>query len=164
MDAVADAALGLAGVGDLFVHDPVWSPRGSLSPPSPGDPSLGDNGRGEYVTVFVDYSYRPDLQRPPGQILPAHPHDQRGVDPCHQQLTRARGQALAVFALSLTALMLAAALAYDVGAMLLERRDQQNAADAAALAGVRYVLENETKARAAAIDVATANGFTDVSR
>jgi hypothetical protein len=59
MDAVAKAALGLAGVGDLLVHDPVWSPRGSLSPPSPGSPSLGDNGRGEYVTVFVDYSYQP---------------------------------------------------------------------------------------------------------
>jgi hypothetical protein len=63
----------------------------------------------------------------------------------------------------MTALMLAAAVAYDVGAMLLEKRDQQNAADAAALAGVRYVLDNETKARAAAFDVATANGFTDVA-
>ena len=47
--------------------------------------------------------------------------------------------------------------------MLLEKRDQQNAADAAALAGVRYVLDNEAKARAAAIDVAAANGFTDVA-
>jgi hypothetical protein len=59
MDAVADAALGIAGAGDLFVYDPVWSPRGSLSPPSPGATSLGHNGRGEYVTVFVDYSYEP---------------------------------------------------------------------------------------------------------
>jgi len=71
-----------------------------------------------------------------------------------------RGQALALFALSLSALLLAAALAFDVGAMLLEKRDQQNAADAAALAGVRYVLDDGTQARNAALDVATANGFT----
>jgi hypothetical protein len=36
--------------------------------------------------------------------------------------------------------MLIAALAFDVGMVLLERRDQQNAADAGALAGARYVL------------------------
>ena len=35
-----------------------------------------------------------------------------------------------------------AALAFDVGLMVLERRDQQNAADAAALAGARYVLNS----------------------
>jgi hypothetical protein len=37
-------------------------------------------------------------------------------------------------------MFLIAALAFDVGMVLLERRDQQNAADAAALAGARYVL------------------------
>jgi hypothetical protein len=57
--AVAAASMGIAGVGVLFVHEPVWSPRGSLSPPTPGAASTGDNGRGEYITVFVDYSYDP---------------------------------------------------------------------------------------------------------
>ena len=37
-------------------------------------------------------------------------------------------------------LFVVAALAFDVGMTLLERRDQQDAADAAALAGARYVL------------------------
>lgn len=58
--------------------------------------------------------------------------------------------------------------------MLLERRDEQNAADAAALAGARYIFEPDcvetpdpatswkcTKARAAAIQVALLNGYDD---
>jgi hypothetical protein len=49
-----------------------------------------------------------------------------------------RGQVLVLFAGSLLVLFAIAALAFDVGMTLLERRDQQNAADAAALAGARY--------------------------
>jgi Flp pilus assembly protein TadG len=49
---------------------------------------------------------------------------------------RERGQVLVLFAGGLVALLIVAALAFDVGMMLVERRDQQNAADAAALAGV----------------------------
>lgn len=56
-------------------------------------------------------------------------------------------------------LLLAAALAFDVGMVLLERRDEQNAADAAALAGARFVLTDEARARTAAELVAAANGF-----
>jgi hypothetical protein len=50
-----------------------------------------------------------------------------------------QGQILVLFAGAAVALMIVAALAFDVGSMYLERRDQQNAADAAALAGARYV-------------------------
>ena len=46
---------------------------------------------------------------------------------------------LVLFAGALVTLLIVAALAFDVGVMVLERRDQQNAADAAALAGARYV-------------------------
>jgi hypothetical protein len=67
---------------------------------------------------------------------------------------------LAIFALSLTAVLMAAALAFDVGDVLLERRDEQNAADAAAMAGARYVIDNEPTALVAARDIATKNGFT----
>jgi hypothetical protein len=74
--------------------------------------------------------------------------------------TDQRGQALAIFALSLTTLLIVAALAFDGGAMMLERRDQQGAADAAAIAGARYVLDSPSQAIAAAQNVATANGFT----
>jgi hypothetical protein len=47
---------------------------------------------------------------------------------------------LVLFAGALVVLFLIAALAFDLGMTFLERRDQQNAADAAALAGARYVL------------------------
>ena len=72
-----------------------------------------------------------------------------------------RGQVLVLFAGGLLALLIVAALAFDVGMMLVERRDQQNAADAAALAGARYVLDSATDARTAARQIALANGFDD---
>jgi hypothetical protein len=72
-----------------------------------------------------------------------------------------RGQALAIFSISLSAVMMMAALAFDGGAMMLERRDQQNAADAAAIAAARYIKTDTVKAKVAALSVATANGFTD---
>jgi hypothetical protein len=50
-----------------------------------------------------------------------------------------RGQILVLFAGGLVALFLVAALAFDVGSMYLERRTEQNVADAASLAGARYV-------------------------
>lgn len=60
--ATSNAALGLVSSGELFVADPVWTSKGNLSNPQPGDPSTGNNGRGEYVTVFVDYSYDPLIE------------------------------------------------------------------------------------------------------
>ena len=74
---------------------------------------------------------------------------------------RERGQVLVLFAGGLVALLLIAALAFDVGMMLVERRDQQNAADAAALAGARYVLVDEGDAEDAARRLARDNGFDD---
>lgn len=76
---------------------------------------------------------------------------------------RQRGQVLAIFAISLVALLGAGALAFDGGMMILERRDQQNAADAAAMAGARYVTTDHTKARTVASSVASDNGFTNGS-
>jgi hypothetical protein len=83
-----------------------------------------------------------------------------------------RGQILVLFAAALTVLFLVAALAFDAGMLFLERRDQQNAADAAALGGARYVLGatpyNGTCAGAAghaaataACEVALENDFDD---
>jgi hypothetical protein len=57
--AMAEAALDLAGVGDLIVHEPVWTSRSTPANPSPGDASTGSNARGEYVTVFLDFTYQP---------------------------------------------------------------------------------------------------------
>lgn len=68
-----------------------------------------------------------------------------------------------LFAGGLTALLLIAALAFDVGMMLVERRDQQNAADAAALAGARFVLTSPTNAETAARQLARDNGFDDAA-
>jgi hypothetical protein len=74
---------------------------------------------------------------------------------------RERGQVLVIFALILVTLMIFAALAFDTGMMLVERRDQQDAADAAALAGARYLPGDPDTAEAAAISIAKANGFED---
>jgi len=72
-----------------------------------------------------------------------------------------RGQVLVLFAGGLVALLLIAALAFDVGSMLVQRRDEQNAADAAALAGARYVLTDPVAAETAAREVARLNGYED---
>jgi hypothetical protein len=79
---------------------------------------------------------------------------------------RERGQVLVLFAGGLIALLVIAALAFDVGMVFAERRDEQNAADAAALAGARYLnqdsaISDPVKAEAAARAVATTNGFTN---
>ena len=53
---------------------------------------------------------------------------------------RQEGQILVLFAGGLVTLCLIAALVFDVGQNLLDRRAEQNAADAASLAGARYVV------------------------
>jgi hypothetical protein len=77
---------------------------------------------------------------------------------------------LVLFAGGLVVLFIILALAFDVGMTLLERRTQQNAADAAALAGARYVGSSVTfhgscagatgnDAATAACNVALANNY-----
>jgi hypothetical protein len=72
-----------------------------------------------------------------------------------------RGQVLAIFAGAASVIMLIAALAFDTGTVLVEKRDQQNAADAAALAGARFLPGNTTSAVARAAEIADLNGFVD---
>jgi hypothetical protein len=54
---------------------------------------------------------------------------------------RARGQSLALFAISLTVMILGVGLVIDGGNALAERRASQNASDMAAIAGARIVAE-----------------------
>jgi Flp pilus assembly protein TadG len=69
--AVVDAAVGLAASGELFVADPIWTSHGDFSPPVRTDTSSGYNTRGDYVTVFTDYTYNPVIRDILGwQILP----------------------------------------------------------------------------------------------
>ncbi len=87
--------------------------------------------------------------------------------------TRERGQTLVLFALSITVLLGIAALAFDVGQTMLDKRAQQNAADAAALAGARYIAGSGCESNpslantacdpavAAALEVARLNGYGD---
>jgi hypothetical protein len=77
------------------------------------------------------------------------------------EATADRGQVLVIFALTLTVLILFAALAFDTGMMLVQRRDQQNAADAAAIAGAYFLPGNTADARSAAEGIADANDFVD---
>jgi hypothetical protein len=55
--AVSNGTIGLASSGSVAVSPPVW--RSTADQPNPGDPNTGDNRRGNYVTVFVDYTYSP---------------------------------------------------------------------------------------------------------
>jgi uncharacterized membrane protein len=75
---------------------------------------------------------------------------------------RERGQILVVFTLALIALLGFAGLAIDGGSAFAQRRDQQTAADLAALAAANDYLLNANAATAVdrARTVAAANGFT----
>jgi hypothetical protein len=74
-----------------------------------------------------------------------------------------RGQALALFVFALTMILGFAALTIDVGLAYVARREMQNAADAAALAGADVLLEgfDSTVAAAAARDMARQNGYDE---
>ncbi len=82
---------------------------------------------------------------------------------------RTRGQVLAIFAFGLIGIIAVAALVFDVGQNLFERRMQQDASDAAALAGARYLVEPACKAapslascpqaEAAAREITTLHGY-----
>jgi len=71
-----------------------------------------------------------------------------------------RGQLLALFAICLVAVVGMVGLILDGGGTFVQRRDQQNVADAAAMAA-GYAVVNGTDASDAARAVAAANGYTD---
>lgn len=70
------------------------------------------------------------------------------------------GQSLIFFALALVVLMGFAAISFDVGRLYIARFHAQNAADAAALAGVQYLPSHPTTAINTAVAYAAKNGFT----
>ncbi len=84
-----------------------------------------------------------------------------------------RGQILVIFAGGLVLILLIAALVFDVGQNLLDRRTEQNTADAAALAGARHLpaayvfhggcstAPGSMPAVVTACAVAAANGYVD---
>jgi hypothetical protein len=73
--------------------------------------------------------------------------------------TGERGQLLVVFALTLVALIGGVGLVIDGGGTFVQKRDQQNVADAAAMAaGYAYLMGSDATTRARV--VATANGYT----
>lgn len=85
-----------------------------------------------------------------------------------------RGQVIVIFAGALVFILAVAALVFDVGQNLLDRRTQQNVSDAAALAGAKYIQSagndyhgfcsgvSATKpAATAACDLAAESGFVD---
>ena len=73
-----------------------------------------------------------------------------------------RGQVLAVFALSLLVMVSIAGLSVDAGGAFVQRRDEQSAADLAALAAANdYLINGDvTMAEARARSVTAGNGFT----
>jgi Flp pilus assembly protein TadG len=73
---------------------------------------------------------------------------------------RESGQTLVLFVIMLGVLMGFVAMSIDVGMVLHERRSLQNAADAAALAGVSELPESPSAAEARALEWAEDNGYT----
>ncbi|MBA2720883.1 MAG: hypothetical protein H0U52_16825 [Chloroflexi bacterium] len=81
----------------------------------------------------------------------------------------ARGQVLVIFAFGSIGILAVAALVFDVGQNLFERRKQQDAADASALAGARWLttapcktrsnMTNCTEAASAAMALANTHGY-----
>jgi hypothetical protein len=69
-----------------------------------------------------------------------------------------------MFAGALVVMFVIAALAFDVGMTLLERRDQQNGADAASLAGARYVLTSSNFSGACPAGASTNRAVTEACR
>jgi hypothetical protein len=59
MQVVQDSAMSLVDLGDLTVHPPIWTDRADLVNPVPTGPNTGSNERGNYVSVFLDMSYKP---------------------------------------------------------------------------------------------------------
>lgn len=80
-----------------------------------------------------------------------------------------RGQVLVIFAFGIVGILAVAALVFDVGQNLFERRKQQDAADASALAGARWLTTATCKVRpstttcpeavSAAMALATTHGY-----
>jgi Flp pilus assembly protein TadG len=83
------------------------------------------------------------------------------TDPRPPTSREQNGAILVLFALLLTALMVMAAFAVDVGSFYARAQQIQRAADASALAGTIWMPGNFAKASAVAIATADANGFTN---
>ncbi len=82
------------------------------------------------------------------------------MEPQNARGRREGGQMLILFVLALGVLMGFMAMSIDVGMILHERRSVQNAADAAALAGVAELPESPSAAEANALEWAENNGYT----
>ena len=74
---------------------------------------------------------------------------------------RERGQIIVLFAISIAVVIAMVGLVIDGGAVYAQRRDQQSAADLAALAGADALLNGKTQAEATTVarGVAQSNGF-----
>jgi hypothetical protein len=61
----------------------------------------------------------------------------------------AEGQVLVLFAGGVALILLVAALVFDIGMVLFQQRSQQDASDAAALAGARWMVDTSTNCKSA---------------
>jgi Flp pilus assembly protein TadG len=90
-------------------------------------------------------------------------HRERSSTPVAHRRRGERGQVLVIFALALIAIVAMTGLVLDGGSTFVQRRDQQNVADAAALAAAySFATTGSTaSASAAAQMIATDNGFAN---
>ena len=119
-------------------------------------PNGETNKRGSNVAVGATFTYAPLMPVLPTISIRA---ESNGVSTTSRAVER--GQVLAIFALSAVILIIVAALAFDGGMVLLERRDQQDAADAAALAGARFLPTDTARRQSPSHRDRRSNGFED---
>jgi Putative Flp pilus-assembly TadE/G-like len=96
-------------------------------------------------------------------LVPGSCARSRSMGSCH--VSRSRGQAVPLFALFAPTVPAFMGRGIDVAQSLVERRDAQGAADLASLAGARHLdgdvsSADQAAARAAAVAVAVANGYS----
>jgi hypothetical protein len=78
INAVRNSAASLIESGDLYINLPLWCATPAVPPDGTACPgavlpnrNTGDNDRGKYVSVFVDYTYSPILPLLPSITISA---------------------------------------------------------------------------------------------
>jgi Flp pilus assembly protein TadG len=183
-NGVAEAARELARVTSVHAGDPLGSSADTVAVLARRPPRTWPRGA---VFTCVDITGAPlaipaspapcrvSVSAPfqPHAAPPAAGHDdhrirQQHADPMSDQVRAddprrpERGQTLVIFALAFVGIVAAMGLVIDGGAAFAFRRDAQNAADLAAMAGANNWLTNhdEILAVSAARSVAATNGFS----
>ena len=124
-----------------------------------------------HLEFRADHARREHVRQPrlrviqPGEVLPVSKERQMDHEPARE---RQQGQVMVLFLLAIFAIIGMVGLVLDGGSVFAQRRDQQTAADLAAMAGAAAYLnatgtadQRVAYAEGVATSVATANGYVE---